>query len=67
MPNMDVWDWVLLAIGGYVAVTLLVRLMRRRRDEVLAELDAQAQAERERKRFEELEEKRRQKKQKAAA
>jgi flagellar biosynthesis/type III secretory pathway M-ring protein FliF/YscJ len=66
MPNMDVWDWVLLVIGAYVAVTTLVRLMRRRRDEVLAELDAQAQAERERKRQEELEEKRRLKKQKAA-
>jgi hypothetical protein len=66
MLNMDVWDWGLLAIGGYVAVTTLVRMMRRRRDEVLAELDAQTQAERERKRQADLEEKRRQKKQKAA-
>ncbi|MEX2173072.1 MAG: hypothetical protein WD872_01835 [Pirellulaceae bacterium] len=59
MTNMDVWDWGLLAIGAYVAVTALVRLMRRRRDEVLAELSAQARAEREKKRQAELEEKRR--------
>jgi hypothetical protein len=42
MPNMDVWSWVLGSIGAFVAVTALVRLMRRRRDEVLAELTAVA-------------------------
>ncbi len=67
MPNMDVWDWVLLAVGVYVAVTGLVRLMRRRRDEVLAELDAQAHAERERKHRAQSEEKRRERKEKRAA
>ena len=66
MPNMDVWDWVLLACGAYVAVTVLVRLMRRRRDQVLAELEAQAHAELERKRQAEREEKRRQRKKQAA-
>ncbi len=67
MPNMGIWDWVLLACGAYVAVTVLVRLMRRRRDEVLAELDAQTQAELERKRQAERNEKRRQRKEKRAA
>lgn len=67
MANMDVWDWVLLAAGGYVAVTALVRLMRRRRDQVLGELEAHAHAEQERKRHAELEEKRRERKQKRAA
>ena len=66
MPNMDVWDWVMLGLGGYVAVTSLVILMRRRRDEVLAELAKDAEAARERKRQEELREARRQKKQRAA-
>ena len=67
MLNMDVWDGVMLVLGAYVAVTALVTLMRRRRDEVLAELSAQAEIERERKRQEERAEKRKQKKQKKAA
>ena len=66
MPNMDVWDWVMLALGGYVAVTSLVIMMRRRRDEVLAELAKDAEAARERQRHEELREAKRQKKQRAA-
>jgi hypothetical protein len=66
MLNMDVWDWLLLGAAGYVAVTSLVIIMRRRRDEVLAELTAQAHAERERKRQAEAEEKRKAKKKKAA-
>jgi len=48
MPDMEVWDWILLAGAAYVAITSLVILMRRRRDEVLAQLDAQAQLERQR-------------------
>jgi hypothetical protein len=67
MSNMDVWDWVLLAIGAYVALTALVRLMRRRRDEVLRELETQAHAEQERKRHAEVEQKRRDRQQKRAA
>jgi hypothetical protein len=66
MPNMDVWDWVMLALGGYVAVTSLVIMMRRRRDEVLAELAKDAEAARERKRQEELREAKNQRKQRAA-
>jgi len=54
MPNMDVWDWVLLAIGGFIAVTTLVRLMRGRRDQLLAELTAKAKQEQERKKLAEL-------------
>jgi hypothetical protein len=66
MLNMDVWDWVLFGAAAYVAITSLVIIMRRRRDEVLAELTAQAHAERERKRQAEAEEKRKAKKRKAA-
>jgi hypothetical protein len=69
MPNMDVWNWVLGSVGAFVAVTALVRLMRRRRDEVLAELTAQAREEQHRKRMAELLEKKKEKerKRKAAA
>lgn len=62
---MDAWNWVLLAIGGYLAVTTLVRLMRARRDEVLAELTAQASAARQ-KQLSEERRKRREQKKKAA-
>jgi cytochrome c-type biogenesis protein CcmH/NrfF len=48
-PNMDATTWVLTAIGGFIAVTALVRLMRRRRDELFEELSSQARAEQERK------------------
>jgi molybdopterin synthase catalytic subunit len=60
--NMDATNWVLLAIGAFVAVTGLVRLMRRRRDQVLGELTAQAREEQQRKRLAELLEKKKQKK-----
>jgi flagellar biosynthesis/type III secretory pathway M-ring protein FliF/YscJ len=66
MLNMDVWSWVLLGIGVFVAVTGLVRLMRRRRDEVLAELTAQAREEQHKRKLAEQLEKKKQKKQKAA-
>ena len=62
MPNMDVWSWVLLAIGAFVAVTSLVRLMRRKRDEVLAQLTAQAKEEQHKKRLAEQEEARKKRK-----
>ena len=35
---MDGWDISLLAVAGYLAVTSLVRLMRARRDRLVAEL-----------------------------
>lgn len=67
MPNMQPWDWVLLVIGAYIAVSGLVRLMRNRRDQVLQELTAQAAAERQRKRLAEQLEKQRAKAKKKAA
>jgi len=35
--DMDGWDIALLAVAGYVAVTALVRLMLRRRDDQMVE------------------------------
>jgi hypothetical protein len=35
---MDGWDIALVAAAAYMAVTALVRLMLRRRDQMLAEL-----------------------------
>jgi molybdopterin synthase catalytic subunit len=61
VPNMDVTSGVLLVIGAFVAVTGLVRLMRRRRDELLTELTAQAREEQHKKKMAELLEKNRQK------
>jgi molybdopterin synthase catalytic subunit len=58
---MDVTSGVLLVIGAFVAVTGLVRLMRRRRDELLTELTAQAREEQHKKKMAELLEKNRQK------
>jgi hypothetical protein len=66
MRDMDVLDWILLAGAVYIAATSLVILMRRRRDEVLAELDAQAKIQREQKRLAEMAEKKRQRGSRAA-
>ncbi len=66
MPNMDVWSWGLLGIGALVAVRVLVGLMRRRRDALLAELTAQADEEKHRRKLAEQLEKRKRKKQQAA-
>ncbi|MEX2316218.1 MAG: hypothetical protein WD669_03635 [Pirellulales bacterium] len=41
-------DVVLLAVAGYVAVMTLVRLMRRRHDEVVADVKRQVAAHRKR-------------------
>ena len=35
MGNMDGWDIALLAAAAYIALTALVRLMLRRRDEAI--------------------------------
>ena len=67
MPNMQPWDWALLAIGAFIAVSGLVRLMRQRRDQILQELTAQAAAEQQRKRLAEQLEKQRAKAKKKAA
>jgi hypothetical protein len=50
--NMDVSDLVLLAIGGYLAVTALVRLMRNRRDALVQELTREAEEQQRRKKAE---------------
>ena len=62
MPNMQPWDWVLLVIGAYIAVAALLKLMRQKRDTVLAELNAQAAAEQQRQKLAKQLEKQRKKK-----
>jgi len=62
MPNMDVWSWAVLSVGAFIAVSVLVSLMRRRRDVLLAELTAQAEEEKQRKKLAEQLEKRKQRK-----
>ncbi len=49
MNPLNGTDIALLAIAAYVAVTLLIRLMRQRRDQLVTELQEQINAERERK------------------
>ena len=49
MENMNSWDVVLLVVAGYLATTALVRLMVRRRDQVLNELRQQFERKRGRK------------------
>lgn len=49
MANWTTWDWIILAVAGYLAVMTLVRLMIRRRDSLVKELEAQAERERRRK------------------
>ncbi len=41
--DMDGWEIALLATAGYVAVTTLVRLMLRRRDQMVEQLRGQAE------------------------
>lgn len=38
---MDRWDVLIIAVAAYVAVTTLVRLMVRRRDELIAQVRQQ--------------------------
>jgi hypothetical protein len=42
---MDNWDITLLVIAGYLAVVSLMRLMARRRDQVLGQLQQQVEDE----------------------
>ncbi len=48
MGWIDRWDIALLLVAGYVAVITLVRLMTRRRDQNVAEVEKQFAAIRER-------------------
>jgi hypothetical protein len=53
MGSMDGWDVALLALAGYVAVVTLVRLMIRRRDQMLEEFRRKLKKQRQRKQAEE--------------
>lgn len=56
MANMNGWDVAVLVAAGYVGVMALVRLMIRRRSQVLDEFHERMKAERRRKRQKEQEE-----------
>jgi hypothetical protein len=49
MANMNGWDVALLVAAGYVAVTALVRLMLRRRNEMVDQFRQRMKAEKKRK------------------
>jgi len=49
MENMESWDLVLLVVAGYVGTVTLVRLMVRRRDQILENLRKKLEKERRRK------------------
>jgi hypothetical protein len=59
---MDAWTIGLFALAAFVAVSALVRLMLARRDNLVAELSAQAREEQHKKQLAEAEQKRKQKK-----
>lgn len=44
MAWMDRWDIVLALVAGYVAVMALVRMMARRRDQDIAEVERQLES-----------------------
>ena len=50
MAEMNAWDVAILLVAAYVAVLSLVRLMRRRRDAVIAQLQTEVAAQLDRKR-----------------
>jgi hypothetical protein len=52
MAAMDMWDVVILVVAAYIAVLTLVRLMRRRRDAVVAQLQTEVASQLEQKRAE---------------
>ena len=53
MLNLRWWEWVLLGVASYTAIVALARLMRGRRETLLAELTQQAAEEQKRKKKEE--------------
>ena len=53
---MESWDLVLLVVAGYVGTVTLVRLMVRRRDQVIEKLHKQVEKERRRKRAAQIKE-----------
>jgi hypothetical protein len=59
MPQMETWEWLLLAGAGFFALNSLVSLMRRRRDVVIDELSWQAEMERRKQSLAKIKEERR--------
>ena len=60
MAHMHGWEVAIWLVAAYLAVKSLVRLMRHRRDQLVAELQTQVVAERARKRAEKRRERQRQ-------
>lgn len=58
MLNLSGGDIAILVVAGYVSMVTLVRLMRHRRDEVVAQFQTQVEAAKKRKQDEERHEKR---------
>jgi hypothetical protein len=52
MTNLTAWDGAILAVAVYIAVVSLVRLMRMRRDAIVAQLQTEVAEQRERQRLE---------------
>lgn len=52
MANLTAWDMGILAVAVYIAVISLVRLMRARRDVVVAQLQTEVAEQQERQRLE---------------
>jgi hypothetical protein len=52
MTNLTAWDGAILAVAVYIAVVSLVRLMRVRRDAIVAQLQTEVAEQRERQRLE---------------
>ena len=57
--SMNFWELALLSAAAYVAIVTLVRMMRRKRDDLVDELNEQAEEEQARLRLEERDKKRR--------
>jgi hypothetical protein len=66
MANMNGWDVALLVVAGYVAVTALVRLMLRRRNEMVGEFRQRMKTEKKRKEAEAREQELRERRSRAA-
>ena len=52
MGSMDGWDVALLVVAVYVAITALVRLMSRRRDQLVQQFREEVAKEKDRRRAE---------------
>lgn len=54
MLTLDIWDITVLVVAAYIAIVTLVRLVRRRRDDLVAHFQRLVEAEQDRKRAAEL-------------